>query len=403
MKCLIFLLIFLILFVPSLSQQTWQETALAINVEVPVRVFDNGTFVGHLTIEDFEIYEDNVPQTIEAVYLIKKERVLRKDEIKAYKPQTTRNFFLILEVNSYSPKLQDAMEYFIHKIYIPGDDLVVVTSMKTYRLKEEAKKGKSREDILKELKSMIRPDAIAGTTEFRTLTQEFESLSKEMKNDIDVRLGRQPGDFNAGIAEQRIAQYASLLSQLQTFRQIDELRLFDLAKYLKTQDGQNYVFIFYEKKYIPQVDPTLLQQYMGLFFENSYIEQTITDLLDYNKQENILNVKRATQAFADASTAVHFLHISTSQEDLPGVHFEEYGQNTFNILLETSQATGGISESSTNPDYMFKQAVNASENYYLLYYTPKNYAADGNFKRIEVKVKGDNKYEVKHRLGYFAD
>jgi hypothetical protein len=43
-----------------------------------------------------------------------------------------------------------------------------------------------------------------------------------------------------------------------------------------------------------------------------------------------------------------------------------------------------------------------SENYYLLYYSPKDYVIDGKFKRIEVEVKGD-KYRVAHRAGYFAD
>jgi len=34
--------------------------------------------------------------------------------------------------------------------------------------------------------------------------------------------------------------------------------------------------------------------------------------------------------------------------------------------------------------------------------TPKNYMADGKFKKIEVKVKG-KKYKVTHRAGYIAD
>jgi len=46
--------------------------------------------------------------------------------------------------------------------------------------------------------------------------------------------------------------------------------------------------------------------------------------------------------------------------------------------------------------------VEAIKNYYLLYYIPKNYRADGKFKKIEVKVK-DKRYEVTHRSGYIAD
>lgn len=390
------------------TQKTWQETALAINIEVPVRVYDKNSFVGHLSMDDFELFENGVPQQIEAVYLINKDKVLRKEEIKQYKPQTTRNFFLLFEVSSYSARLQDAMQYFMHAIYVPGDDLIVVTPRRTYRLKEESKKGKTREAILEELKELIRPDAVLGNAEFRTLVKELEDLSKSMTTDIEVQLGiQQTGETMPEIAKeaaaaQRIALYASLMSQLQTYRQADELRLLDLAKYLKGQSGQSYVFMFYEKKFIPQINPQLLRKYLGLFTPQSYAEQMLSSTLDYNKQETYLDVERVTQAFADTSTSVHFLHISTPAQRLPGIYFEEYSQETFNILMETARATGGITDSSMNPDYLFKKAVDASENYYLIYYTPKDYKPDGSFKSIKVKVKGRN-YRVTHRMGYFAD
>lgn len=47
-------------------------------------------------------------------------------------------------------------------------------------------------------------------------------------------------------------------------------------------------------------------------------------------------------------------------------------------------------------------AALASENYYLLYYTPMNYKSDGKFKKIKVRIKG-KKYKVTHRAGYIAD
>jgi len=46
--------------------------------------------------------------------------------------------------------------------------------------------------------------------------------------------------------------------------------------------------------------------------------------------------------------------------------------------------------------------MEASENYYLIYYKPKDYKSDGKFKKIKVKIKGKN-YRVLHRAGYIAD
>ena len=65
-------------------------------------------------------------------------------------------------------------------------------------------------------------------------------------------------------------------------------------------------------------------------------------------------------------------------------------------------ATGGMSESTTNPNFAIRQAAEASSNYYLLYYRPVNYRADGRFQEIVVKVKGEG-LKVTHRLGYVAD
>ena len=71
MKKLIVLSIAVILAV-ILSAQEIQHEAIAINVEVPVRVFEAGVFIDNLTIDDFELYEEGVKQKIDAVYLIKK-------------------------------------------------------------------------------------------------------------------------------------------------------------------------------------------------------------------------------------------------------------------------------------------------------------------------------------------
>ena len=80
----------------------------------------------------------------------------------------------------------------------------------------------------------------------------------------------------------------------------------------------------------------------------------------------------------------------------------EQSEDIFGPFREMSRATGGFADSSANPDYLFQQAVEASDNYYLLYYSPQKYTSDGKFKNITVRVKNKN-YRVTHRLGYFAN
>lgn len=61
----------LLLILASRAQEISQDVSV-INIEVPVRVFKGDQFVDFLTIKDFEVFEDGIPQKIEAVYLIEK-------------------------------------------------------------------------------------------------------------------------------------------------------------------------------------------------------------------------------------------------------------------------------------------------------------------------------------------
>lgn len=116
---------------PYFSQQTLVETALVVNIEVPVRVFDGrGNFVNDLTIDDFEVYEDGDRQKIDAVYLIKKNLIHRKEERKSLKPVTSRTFFLIFEIADYTPRLGLAIDDFVDNVLLPQDKLIVVTPQK---------------------------------------------------------------------------------------------------------------------------------------------------------------------------------------------------------------------------------------------------------------------------------
>ena len=69
---------------------------------------------------------------------------------------------------------------------------------------------------------------------------------------------------------------------------------------------------------------------------------------------------------------------------------------------DVAEATGGIMDNSQNPSHAFKKAIEASESYYLLYYSPTDYNKDGKFKSIKVRVINQD-YKIMYRQGYFAN
>ena len=81
---------------------------------------------------------------------------------------------------------------------------------------------------------------------------------------------------------------------------------------------------------------------------------------------------------------------------------EEHSADIYNAFKQMAEASGGFIERSSNPAHSFQEALQASENYYLLYYSPKNYKQDEKFNEIEVQVK-DKDYKIIHRRGYLAN
>ena len=157
--------------------------------------------------------------------------------------------------------------------------------------------------------------------------------------------------------------------------------------------------MFYQREFIPVLDKNVFNLNMDMLDETT--QMTIADLFNFQKRIPTLDADLIKKAYADSSIAIHFLFLTPLAEKVAGLMIEEHSEDIFAPLLEMSQATGGVATSSANPAYAMKKASEASENYYLLYYAPKDYQADGKFKEIKVSVKGKS-YRVSHRAGYFA-
>ncbi len=417
MKKIAFFIPVIVLSLYTFSQEVFVKESLVINIEVPVRVFKSNIFVEDLTIDDFEVLEDGVPQKIEAVYLVKKRTVVRSEEKKRLSPQTSRNFYLFFEIGEYSPKLREAVSYFLNNVLFPGDNLVIVTPMKTYRMKARALEVTSREAIEDRIVKLLRTDIMLGNSEYRNLIEDLSGLAKSLSTLIQS--GQVEPPTKGGTTQQELVMseelnitempldeqllyYEALLGKLETIRKIDHLKLLEFSKFLKEKDGQKYIFMFYQREFIPQVDPKILTQYMSLYQQRPDILATITNIFDFHRRDVTFDVEPVRKAYSDSSASIHFLFISSPRPDVYGVYMEEYSEDIFTAFKEMADSTGGYAESSVNPAISFKRALDASENYYLLYYSPKEYQVDGKFKEIKVRVLNKD-YRVIHRAGYFAN
>ncbi len=167
--------------------------------------------------------------------------------------------------------------------------------------------------------------------------------------------------------------------------------------------------MFYEKELINSIS-------FGNF-NNERLDQSERNLDDMAqadlRRDLTFDPKVIEKSFSDASITVHFIYLTQPSQITAGfdvqnqlrnedLETKDLSSSLYMSFREMARATGGVSEASANPFASFRKAATAMENYYLLYYVPENYRADGKFREIKVEVKG-KRFQVTHRAGYFAN
>ena len=408
MKKFIFLAVFLLMTL-NLSSQLEQHVVTVTNVIVPVRVLDGNMFVDNVTIGDFEVYEDGKLQKIEALYLVQKADISRKETLKEFFPVLSRHYILLFQITDYDSKIAEAIEYLFNYVLLPDDALTIMTPMHNYRLSKEAFKIKSKETLAKEMIKIVRKDTKIGNSNYKSILRNLKRLVSAIQSaagfrqkSTDVTEFQSQFDDQSFGLEMLLPRYRNALEKMEELRFVDEKKFLQFAQALKRQRYQKNVFLFYQREYRPEIQPSILNQMMSLWQENPNILADLMDLFQHYHRRITIDADKIKQTFADSSILFNFIFTDKIKEHASGIYMRERSEDIFRVFTEVAEATGGIIDNSQNPAYGFKKATEVSESYYLLYYSPIDYKKDGKFKSIEVRLKNKD-YRIIHRQGYFAD
>jgi len=385
-KIPLLLVLILSLSITSVAQEL-QHEAVAVNIEVPVRVYKGDMFMDTLSLDDFEIYEDGVLQTVEALYLIKKATVAREETehntsstLRQYVPELSRTFVLIFEMNEYLPKLGEVVDHFFFEMIRPGETLQVITPAKAYNFNKRAFEVLSKEQLAQQLKEKLRQDIKMAGEQYKGILRDYRFV-EELEETV--------GAEGLPIKEM-LMNYVQQLKHYKTFH---EQKFVDYAALLKKEAGQKHLFMFYQQELLPIP---------------SMITINSMDYFDLMSEVGV-DFDKIKQAFSDSSISSHFIYITKPGSDESGfrpspdgIHWLDNSAEIFGGFKEVADATGGLVQSSANAAASFQKAADAAEQYYLLYYKPKDYQEDGKFRNIKVKVKMKG-CRITHRAGYIAD
>jgi VWFA-related protein len=390
-KAFVFLAYLCVIIGPISPQTNIQEKTRAINVEVPVRVFDGGGFVTGLTAGDFEILENGAAQEVLASYFIDAGRketstglFLENRNVPA--PLLARTFILIFELNSFGKGPRDALDYVVGQVLQKNDILIMATPIRTYRIGPESPSRRDPMALMKSLKNRLADDIQEASGELRFLMADYLSLAE--KEEYEIVVGRQN-------------TLLELLGRIRRLKTVDEPRLTEMAKSFSSIPGQKHVLLFLEK------EDALLKR-----VRSSGMDQAMVELFKMELMRDVqFDVDRLSRLFGQNQLDFNFIFITRDEalETSLEVHPSSWGDfekaditgEFFSVFRKIAQMTGGVTVSSQNPLASTKKVVDVADRYYLLYYQPKNAAMDGTFREIKIRVKGRD-YSVYHRKGYLA-
>jgi VWFA-related protein len=399
-KCFFLIILFGWLGTSLLPQERVEVTVT--NILVPVRVMEGNRFVDNLTREDMELLEDGKPQKIQALYVVRKSNVERKEALQEYNPILSRNFYLLFQMIDYNPKLSDLIDYLFTQVLTSGDNLVIQTPLKSYALSKQAFASKPKEELAKEVKNFLRKDIQMASTEYKSLLTDLKRLVRGLAGSsptLDVE-----SDTDASITglEFMLARYKELSQKMETQRFIDEKKMIRFAQALKRMGGHKSVFLIYQREFRPEIQPSILSNLQSAYQDQPNVLEDLQDLFQLSRRDTAANPELLKKVFADSALDFSLIFVNKEPDNISGIAMREQSEDVFRVFSQIAKATGGIVDTSQNPAAGFQHAVDTSEAYYLLFYSPENYKKDGQFKNITVKVKNQD-YTVLHRLGYFAN
>jgi hypothetical protein len=373
--------------------------------QVRVHVSADGRFLDDLKLADFSLLEAGRPQSLSALSLVRGGQVLRQEGTAAPASRVERTYTLLFQAVDWDPKLEDAIDHLFASVLKPGDAVTLVTPFKPYHLQKDALTAKSKAELSKSMQEVLRKDIVRGGGEYRQIINELKRLTNGIggstttfDEDLESDISTESGSMGL---EMQIDRYRQDLMKLEGMRLVDEAKLLAFAGSLRAVAGQKTVFLFYQREYRPEINSATMNTLMSLYQDNPDILGNLMDLFQFYKREQKFDATRAQRAFADAGIDFHVIFMEKKNQRVFGATMREQSEDTFPVFVEIARATGGTSDSASNPAAGFKRAADTSGDYYILSYIPENAARDGAFRTVEVKV-GREAAKVANPLGYYA-
>lgn len=371
-------------------------------VPIVVRVFEGNRFVPDLSLKDFAIEESDLPVSSEALFLVRKSTIERREGRADVQPDLSRRIVLLFQLTEYDNKISGALEFLFLKELLPTDTLEIQTPMHNYKLTAAALAAKPRDVLARELSGILRKDIIEGGMAYNSALRDLKRSVRQIGRVGRTGLSDTEGEVDDGTSlEQQLMQYGEHLQQMESLRMVDENKLVSFAEGMKSLSGQKLVFFVYQREFRPEISPQTQDILVLNNQDRPDILAAVETLFSSYRRPINLNREPIIKAFADSGMYFNFLYMNREPERISGINMREQSEDVYKALSDAAEATGGVTDTSQNAAVSLASALTATESSYILYYTTSTAAPPGTFINLKVSVKGKD-YRVVHRAGYFT-
>jgi hypothetical protein len=122
----------------------------------------------------------------------------------------------------------------------------------------------------------------------------------------------------------------------------------------KTQQGKNHLVMLYEAEFRPIPNKETLSRLRA----DPEIAFIIAELFASDDQKSPLNAEKFIDIFGEGKVTLHFLYIKPKDRSLVQ-DFKEHSADMYDVFTKIAKATGGLVETTANPEAALKSLVKA--------------------------------------------
>lgn len=355
------------------------EEVEVVNVEVPVRVFSKGKPVAGLEKKDFKLLVNGKEQPINAFFEVRKKIKPTETHGGQTADLPPRLFVLIFNVSDYDAYLQKNIDYFFNKVIHPNDRLMVISN--NFFINDQVIMDMKKQE--KRVKQILELEAKRIRLEIFNLKNKLKSLLE----DKDGRTGDEA--LNARIFVQDYLHYLKQFKQIYFNPGSD--RYIKIAKYLKNQPVEKWVFNFYQLGMFYY--PNELEEFINRFSDSSVAvdaaneldpnAEDVKEIQALDLQESYLEAYKQLQGvdkdlinnlgklFINSGATFHTqLMKNTTQSILPEFTYLPITLNSESVFTNIAKMTGGSLVNSNKIKKFVDTVMSKEDIYYTLTYNP---------------------------------